>query len=75
MLAKYGFDDIIHAMDDRFDRELTLHPRDGMICARKANDVMGYGFGVALRGGCVFLTADGARWVDVEVGDLFWRAT
>lgn len=73
-LAVYGHGDIIEAMDARYERVMTLHPRDGMICARKANDVMGYGFGVALRSGCVFLTADGARWADVEAGDLFWRA-
>lgn len=73
-LRAYGHDDIIDAMDARYERVLTLHPRDGMICARKTDDVMGYAFGVVLHGGCVFVTGDGARWSDVEAGDMFWRA-
>lgn len=73
-LNAYGHGDIIEAMDARYERVLTLHPRDGMICARKTEDVMGYGFGVVLRGGCVFLTSEGAKWADVEAGDMFWRA-
>ena len=74
MLKTYGHSDIVNAMDERYERVLTLHPRDGMICARKTDDVMGYGFGITLRGGCVFLTADGARWASIEPSDLFWRA-
>ena len=74
-LAAYGHDNIVSAMDARYERVLTLYPIDGMICSRKTSDVMGRGFGIVLRGGCVFLTSDGARWAHVEPADLFWRAT
>jgi len=72
-LLEYGYGDIIEAMDDRFYSELTLHPRDGMICARKNNGyVLGHAFGVSLNSGCIFMTEVGPRWFDVEAGDLFW---
>lgn len=73
-LERYGYANIIQALDDRYERVWTLHPEDGMICARKTDDLMGHGFGVTFRNGCVFLTADGAKWSDVEAGDKFWRA-
>lgn len=72
-LGRYGYDSIIDALDDRYQRIHTLHPEDGLICARKTDDLMGYGFGVSFRNGCVFLTDHGAKWSDVEAGDRFWR--
>lgn len=73
LLRGYGVRCITEALDARYGRALTLHPADGMICARKADEVMGYAFGVTLAQGCVFLTAQGARWVEPEPGDIFWR--
>ena len=74
-LAAYGHEDIVSAMDARYQRVLTLYPTDGMICSRETSDVMGRGFGIVLRGGCVFLTPKGAQWTQIEHDDLFWRAS
>lgn len=74
LLKAYGFDSIIDAIDDRFERVLTLHPKNGMICARKTEGVMGHAFGIAYRSNCIFLTEEGAMPFDVEAGDIFWRA-
>ena len=71
-LADFGHDDIIGAIDARFDREVTLHPRDGMLCARAESGAMGYGFGICYMQQCVFLTDEGARLFQVEPGDKFW---
>lgn len=73
-LAKYDFKDIIEAMDDRFDRIFTLHPRDGMIASRKSESVMGYAFGITHNKNCIFVTEKGLRSFNVEAGDMFWRA-
>lgn len=72
-LAAYGHQDIIEAFDGLFSRETTLHPANGMICARKTEGVMGYAFGVAYRSNCFFLTEIGALPCDIEAGDIFWR--
>lgn len=73
-LARYGHSCIVDAMDARFDRAATLHPSDGMICARRDGGATGYGFGVAMAQGCVFLTDAGARWTAPQAGDLIWGA-
>ena len=65
-LRKYGFKNIIEAMDDRFDRILTLHPKDGMIVARKVQNIMGYAFGIAYNKNCVCVTEQGLKSLDVE---------
>jgi hypothetical protein len=67
-----GAASIAEGMDARFERVFTLHPGDGLVCARQTRDVLGVGFGVTLGQGCVFLTDAGARWFDVEPGDMFW---
>ena len=71
-LNDYGHESVIYAMDHRFDRTVTLHPDDGMICARRENGPMGYAFGLTCNQQCVFLTDDGARIFHVEAGDMFW---
>lgn len=73
LLRAHGAECITEGFDRRYSRALTLHPADGMICARKADEVMGYAFGVAIAQGCVFLTEQGARWVEPQSGDIFWR--
>lgn len=72
LLSEYGVPDIIAAFDDRFTRVMTLHPRDGMICARPSDAVTRWAFGVAWQGGCTYLADGGAVWSDVTVTDKFW---
>lgn len=72
MLSEFGHDSILDALDARFERELTLFPSDGMICARRENGPLRYALGLTLRGHCVFLTDVGARALPVELGDIFW---
>ena len=72
-LKRYGYASIIDAINDRYERIFTLHPDDGLLCARKTDDLMGNAFGVSFRNGCVFLTDAGAKWSDIEAGDRFWR--
>lgn len=73
MLSEYGHDSILEALDARFERVLTLHPEDGMICARRENGPLRYALGLTVDQVCVFLADDGPRRFDVEAGDLFWR--
>lgn len=71
-LMAEGAANMTDAMDARYDRAYTLHPADGLVCARPARDVLGVGFGVTVNQGCVFLTKHGARWFTVEPTDTFW---
>lgn len=73
-LSEFGYETVIEAFDHLFERVLTLHPKNGMICARKTAGVMGHAFGITYRSNCVFLTEEGAMSFDVEAGDIFWRA-
>jgi hypothetical protein len=68
-----GAASIAEGMDRRYDRVMTLHPQDALVCARPTRDVLGFGFGVTAMTGCVFLTDAGARWFEPEPGDVFWR--
>lgn len=71
-LKRYGLHGIIDALDVRYDRTLTLHPQEGLVCARPEVGPMGYAFGVTSAQGCVFLTEAGARWTEPRVGDVYW---
>lgn len=73
MLSEYGHDNIIDALDARFERVLTLHPEDGMICARRENGPLRYALGLTFGQCCVFLSEDGPVRSDVDVSDMFWR--
>lgn len=67
--------DIIDAMDDRYKRDLTLHPTDGSIVAREGGNVpvLGYTFGLSYRGMFYYAGNTGLEFQDVLAKDLFWR--
>jgi|13_taG_2_1085334.scaffolds.fasta_scaffold14667_3 hypothetical protein len=71
-LRLYGYSDIIEAMDNIRTREVTLHPRDGLIVAKKSEDVMGYAFGVVYAGRCFHLGQEGMLVSDLDVSDMYW---
>jgi len=52
----------------------TLHPVDGMICARRSDRVLGYSFGVIFGGLCVHVGDFGLVASDLEIEDMFWSA-
>lgn len=72
-LLKYKEPNILSAFDNLFSRELTLHPRTGMIVARKTGDLLGYAFGVVYNGQAFFLDYSGVVCTNLEVSDLYWR--
>jgi hypothetical protein len=71
-LEKYGCKDIVEALDKRFYRELTLHPQDGMIVARKNSDFMGYIVGLVCSDRCFFMSPQGLKFTEPEVTDFYW---
>lgn len=80
-LAKYkreqkrrdDYDTIVDVADDRLLPVETLHPRTGMIVARKTKGVgLGYAFGVVVSIHNVFVGHDGLEVTAQEAGDLYW---
>lgn len=72
-LKKYDKANIIDAFDSLFDRQLTLHPEDGMVVARKTGDVLGYACGLVFRDRCYFLHEQGVVATPIEATDKYWR--
>lgn len=73
MKKKYPPEDIIEALDERFSRELTLHPQDGMIVARETGNVLGYAFGLTYGSQCYFMSDQGAVATPIQPTDYYWR--
>jgi hypothetical protein len=72
MLDKYGCIDIVHALDNRFYREMTLHPQDGMIVAKESPDFMSHIVGLVCSDRCFFMSPSGLSFVEPEVSDKYW---
>lgn len=72
-ITKYGASNILQAMDDRFTRELTLHPRSGWIVSRESTDVLGYCFGVVYNDQAYFLSEGGLAVTHLKPTDIYWR--
>lgn len=72
-LKAYGYEDILDAMDDILEPCLTLHPKDGLVVAKKTDSVMGYVFGLTYMGVGWFLSEDSLIALDVEYTDRFWN--
>lgn len=68
-----GYKDVSELFDDHFDRELTLHPRDGYIVVRKTEDLLGVACGLTYNKMNVFYTEEGLTIFPFEVSDRYWR--
>ena len=74
---KTGHADIVAAMDDKFDRLLTLHPPHGAVVARPLDGgaVLGYSFGVIFGSRPVFVGPNGMEQTMPDVNDIYWMVT
>jgi hypothetical protein len=71
-LKKYGCRDIVDALGTRFHQELTLHPQDGTIVAKRSEDFMGHIVGLVCSDRCFFMSPEGLKFVEPEVTDIYW---
>lgn len=73
-LRAAGKGNIIEGVDERLDRVDTLHPRDGMICARPADSVLGWSFGIVCEGLEWYMSEDGLESIMPDGGAMYWAA-
>lgn len=64
---------VIDGVDERLDRVDTLHPRDGMVCARKeAEIVLGWCFGIVWGGLEWYMSENGLVSLSPDGSALYW---
>lgn len=72
-LRHADYSTILDVADARLEPVDTLHPRTGMIVARKTPDIaLGYAFGVVVSIHSVFVGDGGLEVLPQELGDRYW---
>lgn len=68
-----GYENIIDAVDSKFDRLITLHPPHGTLVARRiTGNVLGYAFGVSINGNIALMSEDGVMRAAPNIADIYW---
>lgn len=71
-LRAEGKSNVIDGVDERLDRVDTLHPRDGMVCARTADSVLGWAFGVVCDGLEWYMGEGGLESLEPDGSAMYW---
>lgn len=74
MQQMLGYDNVIDAIDARFDRLTTLYPPHGTLVARPVRaGPLNYAFGISINGNLALMTLDGIVKAAPDASDIYWE--